>query len=63
MTQQNAAMVEQSTAASTALAQESGKLRSLVLQFDFGRSSSRGENTAQYSEPAREVRSFRGARS
>lgn len=35
-TQQNAAMVEQSTAASTALAQEAEKLRELVGQFNLG---------------------------
>ncbi len=32
-TQQNAAMVEQSTAAAASLAQEAGKLRDLVAQF------------------------------
>ena len=35
-TQQNAAMVEQSTAASSSLAQEAAKLRELVAQFQFG---------------------------
>ena len=35
-TQQNAAMVEESTAASSSLAQEAAKLRELVAQFQFG---------------------------
>ncbi len=43
-TQQNAAMVEQSTAASAALAQEATRLRSLVSQFNL---SGRATATAQ----------------
>ena len=41
-TQQNAAMVEQSTAASSALSQEVEKLRDLVAQFSLGTSQSAG---------------------
>ncbi len=37
-TQQNAAMVEQSNAASNALAEEAGRLRSLISQFSVGTS-------------------------
>ncbi|KQV35177.1 chemotaxis protein [Rhizobium sp. Root268] len=40
-TQQNAAMVEQSTAASTSLAGDAERLRQLVSQFQVGASSSR----------------------
>jgi len=36
-TQQNAAMVEQSNAASTALAEEAGRLRTLIAQFSVGK--------------------------
>ena len=39
MTQQNAALVEESTAASTRLAHESERLASVVGQFDFGGSA------------------------
>jgi methyl-accepting chemotaxis protein len=46
-TQQNAAMVEQSTAASAALAQEAIRLRSLVAQFNLS-----GQATAMPSAPA-----------
>ena len=41
-TQQNAAMVEQSTAASTALAGEADKLRQLVSQFQVGMAAASG---------------------
>ncbi|MGV1753016.1 methyl-accepting chemotaxis protein [Agrobacterium sp. CG674] len=41
-TQQNAAMVEESTAASAALSQEVEKLRDLVAQFSLGTSQSAG---------------------
>ena len=41
-TQQNAAMVEQSTAASSALSQEVEKLRDLVAQFSLGTSQAAG---------------------
>ena len=40
VTQQNAAMVEQSTAASNALAQDAAKLRELVNQFTLAGASS-----------------------
>ncbi len=47
-TQQNAAMVEQSTAASAALAQEAARLRSLVAQFKLsGQESAGGPNEAR----------------
>jgi methyl-accepting chemotaxis protein len=41
-TQQNAAMVEQSTAAAASLAQEAGKLRQLVSQFSLEMGSAQG---------------------
>lgn len=37
MTQQNAAMVEQSNAASNTLAEEAGRLCELIAQFDVGK--------------------------
>lgn len=46
-TQQNAAMVEQSTAASSALSQEVEKLRDLVAQFSLGTSQSSGAGAAR----------------
>jgi methyl-accepting chemotaxis protein len=53
-TQQNAAMVEQSTAASAALAQEATRLRSLVDQFKLsGQSVSAPSNQGRQNTPAR----------
>ena len=40
VTQQNAAMVEQSTAAGHSLSQETSKLSQLISQFQVGRSAS-----------------------
>jgi len=41
MTQQNAAMVEQTTAAAHALKSEAGRLSDLVGQFDLGADTGR----------------------
>jgi methyl-accepting chemotaxis protein len=46
VTQQNAAMVEETTAASHTLAQEAERLESLVQQFTTGRERSSGERVA-----------------
>ena len=41
MTQQNAAMVEETTAASQTLAEESRQLRSLLSRFELGHDAER----------------------
>ena len=46
MTQQNAAMVEESTAAARSLADEADKLAGLVQQFDLGGSAPRAQRSA-----------------
>jgi methyl-accepting chemotaxis protein len=47
VTQQNAAMVEQSTAASHSLAQETSQLSDLVAQFQVGNSAPRTRHQHQ----------------
>ena len=53
MTQQNAAMVEESTAASHALAKEAGELDRLMGEFDLGDSRGGVQRTAPRARPAR----------
>jgi methyl-accepting chemotaxis protein len=43
VTQQNASMVEESTAASHSMSQESEQLASLISQFQVGRRSASGD--------------------
>jgi methyl-accepting chemotaxis protein len=51
MTQQNAAMVEESTAASHALAHQAGELDQLMEEFEIGEARARGR--AQTEAPRR----------
>jgi len=52
VTQQNAAMVEQSTAAGHSLSEESSKLAQLVGQFQVGRSASEATLRRELKEAA-----------
>ena len=58
MTQQNAAMVEQSTAAARSLADEADKLAGLVQQFDLG--TSRPQRAASQKKTVRAAPTVRG---
>jgi methyl-accepting chemotaxis protein len=53
MTQQNAAMVEESTAASHSLAQEAQNLMSLIDRFELGRLAERAQSAPARSVPPR----------
>ncbi|MBA4333162.1 methyl-accepting chemotaxis protein, partial [Brevundimonas sp.] len=53
VTQQNAAMVEQSTAASQSLAQDAEALQASVAQFQVGAPAARASTPPQASAPAR----------
>lgn len=52
VTQQNAAMVEESTAASHALAQETGELVKLTERFNIGATVARSQTTHSTANPA-----------
>ncbi|MGF0537334.1 methyl-accepting chemotaxis protein [Agrobacterium sp. ES01] len=60
-TQQNAAMVEESTAASAALAQETAQLRELVSRFQLGGTAKAGGHAAQRPAPAASAAAPRSA--
>ena len=61
MTQQNAAMVEQSTAAARSLADEADKLAGLVQQFDLGKpASARAQHSARKPQSSRAAPPVRG---
>jgi methyl-accepting chemotaxis protein len=57
MTQQNAAMVEESTAAARSLASEADHLAELVMQFDLGQPSSHGGASSRSSRNVRAIKS------
>jgi methyl-accepting chemotaxis protein len=57
MTQQNAAMVEESTAAARSLASEADHLAELVMQFDLGQPSSHGGASSRSSRNVRTIKS------
>ena len=61
VTQQNAAMVEESTAASHALAQEADKLGHLVSQFEIGQAGSKAAAATRPTAKARPVTQMRVA--
>lgn len=57
VTQQNAAMVEESNAASATLANEAGRLRALISQFQFGDAVRRAVSISEVSPSTRPIAS------